>query len=155
MSITVSVGVMIPANVVEVGDEISADQLSAIQNSYIPSVTNPVATQIWVQSQGYSTGGSGISQDQCHAIALTTNITSFYWSGSNWYGYIASETPYFSANKMSYFKFFANNSYEFTPSWSGTSFSLSYTDDTSSYSSTSSDSFTIKWNGTNSGIPVN
>ncbi len=44
MSINVSVGVMIPANVVEVGDEITADQLSAIQNASVPSSANPYVT---------------------------------------------------------------------------------------------------------------
>lgn len=46
MSISVSVGVMIPTNVVEVGNEITADQLSAITSALnSPSGANPFLTQ--------------------------------------------------------------------------------------------------------------
>ncbi len=45
MSINVSVGVMIPANVLEVGDEITSDQLSAIQNASMASASNPMITK--------------------------------------------------------------------------------------------------------------
>lgn len=153
MSINLSVGVMIPANVLEVGNEISADQLAAIQNASTPSAANPLATQSWVGSQGYTT--SGLSQDQAYAISLTAIVNSFTWSGSAWTGSIVGETPYFSANKASNFKFFMNNSYEFTPSWSGTSFGLPSVSDDSSYTTTgSSESFTIKWNGADGGVPV-
>ena len=154
MSLQASVGFQIPTNVVEVGDEISADQLAAIQAASTPSTGNPFATQAWVGSQGYTTS-SGLSQDAVYAIALTSNITSFTWSGSNWGGAIASETPYFSTNKASTFKFLMNNSYDFTPSWSGTSFSLSGVSDDSSYTTTGSgESFTVKWNSANGGVPV-
>ena len=57
MSINLSVGVMIPTNVVEVGNEISADQLAAITNaSNAPSAANPFATNTFVTGQGYVTG---------------------------------------------------------------------------------------------------
>lgn len=153
MSINVSVGVMIPANVVEVGDEITADQLASIQNASTPSSANPMATQSWVGSQGYTT--SGITQDQAYAIGLTAIVSSFTWSGSSWNGAILAETPYFSTNKASNFKFLMNNQYEFTPSWSGTSFGLSGVSDDSSYTTTGSgESFTVIWNGSNGGVPV-
>jgi hypothetical protein len=45
MSLQASVGFQIPTNVVEVGDEISADQLAAIQNASTPSSANPMATK--------------------------------------------------------------------------------------------------------------
>ncbi len=44
MSINVNVGNIIPTNVVEVGNEISADQLAAITAADSPSATNPFAT---------------------------------------------------------------------------------------------------------------
>jgi hypothetical protein len=44
MSINVNVGNIIPTNVVEVGNEISADQLAAITAANSPSATNPFAT---------------------------------------------------------------------------------------------------------------
>ena len=55
MSINVSVGVMIPTNVVEVGNEISADQLAAITSASTPSAANPYATNAFVTGQGYIT----------------------------------------------------------------------------------------------------
>jgi hypothetical protein len=151
MSINVSVGVMIPVDVLEVGNEISADQLAAIQNASGATVSNPMATQSWVQSQGYS----ALSQDQVYAISLLSVVNSFTWNGSNWQGSILGETPYFNSNKASSFKFLMNNSYDFTPTWSGTSFSLSSMDDSSTITTTGSgESFTTKWNGTNGAIQV-
>jgi len=44
MSINVSVGFQIPTNVVEVGNEITNDQLAAITSSSTPSAANPYAT---------------------------------------------------------------------------------------------------------------
>ena len=44
MSINVNVGTIIPTNVVEVGNEISADQLAAITAAESPSSTNPFST---------------------------------------------------------------------------------------------------------------
>jgi len=56
MSISVSVGVMIPTNVVEVGNEITADQLAAINAaSNAPTAGNPFATNAFVTGQGYIT----------------------------------------------------------------------------------------------------
>lgn len=153
MSLQASVGFQIPTNVVEVGDEISTDQLAAIQAASTPSTGNPFATQSWVGSQGYVT--SGLSQDQAYAIGLTAIVSSFTWSGSAWNGAILAETPYFSANKASNFKFLMNNSYDFTPTWSGTSFSLPSVSDDTTYTTTGSgESFTIKWNSANGGVPV-
>jgi hypothetical protein len=154
MSINASVGTMIPTNVIEVGNEISTDQLNAITSASSPTGVNPFATQSWVQSQGYTTS-SGLSQDQVYAIALTSNISSFTWSGSSWGGAIVAETPYFSTLKASTFKFRMNNTTDFTPSWSGTSFGLPSVSDDSSYTTTGSgESFTVIWNGSNGGVPV-
>jgi hypothetical protein len=154
MALQASVGFQIPTNVVEVGDEISSDQLAAIQAASTPSTGNPFATQSWVGSQGYVTS-SGLSQDQVYAISLVAVVNSFTWSGSAWNGTILGETPYFSANKSANFKFLMNNSYDFTPTWSGTSFSLPSVSDDTTYTTTGSgESFTIKWNSANGGVPV-
>jgi hypothetical protein len=165
MALQASVGFQIPTNVVEVGNEISADQLAAITNASTPSAGNPLTTQSYISglsyattsfvtSQGYVTS-AGISQDQAYAIALTSNIASFVWGSGVWSGSIDSETPYFSANKASTFKFFMNNQYDFTPTWSGTNFSLSGTSDDTTYTTTGTgESFTVKWNSANGGVPV-
>jgi len=98
---------------------------------------------------------SGIGADQAYAIALTSNIASFTWNSFNWSGNIDTETPYFSANKASTFKFFMNNQYEFTPTWSGTAFSLNGISDDTTYTTTGGgESFTVKWNSVNGGVPV-
>ena len=163
MSISVSVGVMIPTNVVEVGNEITADQLAAITNSATPSAGNPLTTQSYISglsyattsfvtSQGYVTS-SGISQDQAYAISLVSLVNSTSYM-SNWFGSIAFETPYLSANKVAMFKFLINNSVEFTPTWSGTSWFMNSVSDDTTYTQNGTEAFTIKWNGTNSGIPV-
>ena len=165
MALQASVGFQIPTNVVEVGNEISADQLGAITNSSTPSAGNPLTTQSYISglsyattsfvtSQGYVTS-SGISQDQAYAIALTSNIVAFSWGGSVWAGNVDSETPYFSNNKTSNFKFFMNNQYEFTPTWFGNAFTLpSVSDDTTYTTIGYGESFTVKWNGGNGGVPV-
>jgi len=187
----VQVSPNLPANVVEIGNEITQAKINEINSgtlatqtwvstSYAPkasptftgTVTIPAGASIsgYVpeapndgqqyarQSQSWAVvsggGGGGLSQNQTYAIALAAIINSMTWNGSNWSGSILAETPYFSANKASYFKFFANNLYEFTPTWSGTSFSLSGSDDTSTYTSLSTDSFTVKWNGDNGGVPI-
>ena len=155
MSLQASVGFQIPTNVVEVGNEISTDQLAAIQAASTPSTGNPFATQSWVGSQGYVTS-YGLSQDAAYAISLTAIVSSFTWNGStNYTGAILGETPYFSANKASNFKFLMNNSYDFTPTWTGTSFALPAVSDDATYTTTGSgESFTIKWNSANGGVPV-
>lgn len=56
MSITAQVGVMIPTNVVEVGNEISSDQLAAIQNAASPSAANPLATINDVSESSFNGG---------------------------------------------------------------------------------------------------
>jgi hypothetical protein len=57
MSLQASVGFQIPTNVVEVGNEITADQLAAINAaSNAPSAGNPFATNAFVTGQGYVTG---------------------------------------------------------------------------------------------------
>jgi hypothetical protein len=45
MSLQASVGFQIPTNVVEVGDELTADQLAAIQNASMASASNPMITK--------------------------------------------------------------------------------------------------------------
>ena len=154
MALQASVGFQIPTNVVEVGNEITADQLGAITSASSPSAANPMATQSFVTGQGYVTS-SGLNANQVYAIALTSNIVSFTWGGSFWSGSIAHETPYFSANKTSLFTFFLNNNYTFTPTWSGSAFTLSGTSDDTTYSTTGmGESFTVVWNGQNGTIAV-
>ena len=164
MALQASVGFQIPTNVVEVGNEISADQLAAITNSSTPSAGNPLTTQSYISglsyattsfvtSQGYVTS-SGISQDQAYAISLVTNVNYVGAYMSNWNGSVAYETPYFIANKGAMFRFLINNSYEFTPSWASNYWTMSSTSDDTTYTTNGTETITIKWNGANSGIPV-
>lgn len=163
MALQASVGFQIPTNVVEVGNEITADQLAAITNSATPSAANPLTTQSYISGLSYATTSfvtsqgyvtiSGISQDQAYAISLVSLVNSISYM-SNWSGSIAFETPYLSANKVAMFKFLINNSVEFTPSWSGTNWTMSGTSDDTTYTTNGTENITIKWNGTNSGIPV-
>ena len=163
MALQASVGFQIPTNVVEVGNEITTDQLAAITNSSTPSAGNPLTTQSYISglsyattsfvtSQGYVTS-SGISQDQAYAISLVSLVNSTSYM-SSWFGSIAFETPYLSANKVAMFKFLINNSVEFTPTWTGTSWFMNSVSDDTTYTQNGTEAFTIKWNGTNSGIPV-
>ena len=172
MTISASVSTQIPTNVVEIGDEISASQLAAITSSSGPTGGNPFittsagnssylginalsgyATESFVTSQGYITSSSGIGQDQAYAISLVSLVNSTMYM-SNWSGTIAFETPYLSANKVAMFKFLINNAVEFTPTWSGASWFMNSVSDDTSYTTNGTEAFTIKWNGSNSGIPV-
>jgi hypothetical protein len=155
MALQASVGFQIPTNVVEVGNEITTDQLAAITSApNSPSTANPFATNSFVTGQGYVTS-SGLNTDQVYAIALTSNISSFTWSGSFWSGTIDTETPYFSANKTGLFKFQLNGYYTFTPTWVGSAFTLSGQSDDLMYTTTGTgESFTVTWNGWLVAIPV-
>lgn len=78
MSINVSVGVMIPANVLEVGNEISADQLAAIQSASTPSAANPFATN----NQITSVDASKATLLSSTVIGIGADSTSHYWGGT-------------------------------------------------------------------------
>ena len=77
MSINVNVGNIIPTNVVEVGNEISADQLAAITAANSPSAINPFSTASHIHTianvSGLQTSLNGKS-DVEH-LHLITNIT--------------------------------------------------------------------------------
>jgi hypothetical protein len=66
MSLQASVGFQIPTNVVEVGDEISSDQLAAIQNASMASAANPL-----------------ITKDKALANALAAMVQYVYDTGSD------------------------------------------------------------------------
>ena len=84
MSISVSVGFMIPANVVEVGNEITSDQLAALGAASAPSVANAYATNAFVTGQGYVT--TSYTYEPKKAIAnlcascFTDNGSTFYFA---------------------------------------------------------------------------
>lgn len=72
MALQASVGFQIPTNVVEVGNEISADQLAAIGASSFPSAANPMATQSFVTGQGYINGIPAIAHNQLPLYVIQT-----------------------------------------------------------------------------------
>lgn len=76
---------MIPTNVVEVGNEITADQLAAITNgSSTPTSANPFATNAFVTGQGYVT--TSYTYEPKKAIAnlcascFISNGSTFYFT---------------------------------------------------------------------------
>ena len=77
MSITAQVGVMIPTNVVEVGNEISSDQLAAIQSSTTPSAANPFVTQSAVPA-------AGVTADKAMANAIAVCVWYVYDTGTDY-----------------------------------------------------------------------
>jgi hypothetical protein len=94
MSINVSVGVMIPVDVLEVGNEISSDQLAAIQNASMASGSNPMVTRdkalanalasmIWYTydtgTDFNRTGNSIVNTDVLAGLAGTVGI----WDGNS------------------------------------------------------------------------
>jgi hypothetical protein len=79
MSINVNVGNIIPSNVVEVGNEISADQLAAITAANSPSAINPFATASHIHTIANISGlqtalDSKVEGDHTHAISSITNL---------------------------------------------------------------------------------
>lgn len=84
MSLQASVGFQIPTNVVEVGNEITADQLAAINAaSNAPTAGNPFATNAFVTGQGYITSAPYDTQkaivNLC-ASCFTSIGTNFYFT---------------------------------------------------------------------------
>jgi hypothetical protein len=55
MSLSASVGVQIPTNVVEVGNEISLSAINALAAASAPSTVNPFATVAYISGFGYTT----------------------------------------------------------------------------------------------------
>lgn len=78
MSINLSVGVMIPTNVVEVGNEISADQLAAITSASSPTSANPFITTSALPA-------AGVTRDKALANSIATQVWYDYsGSGNDW-----------------------------------------------------------------------
>jgi hypothetical protein len=79
MSINVNVGNVIPTNVVEVGNEISADQLAAITSASSPSAVNPFATASHIHTIANISGlqttlDSKAPLSHTHSISSITNL---------------------------------------------------------------------------------
>jgi len=87
MALQASVGFQIPTNVVEVGNEITTDQLAAINAaSNAPSAGNPFATNVFVTGQGYLTSASGIQIAQLPVKGILTGSQTID-EGDNYYIY--------------------------------------------------------------------
>ena len=89
MSITAQVGVMIPTNVVEVGNEISSDQLAAIQNAASPSAANHLATIDDVSGNSFNGGTVTnpiiINESATSGFTATFNGTGLTMAGGSMY----------------------------------------------------------------------
>jgi len=90
MALQASVGFQIPTNVVEVGNEISADQLGAITSASTPSAANPMATQSFVTGQGFLNSASGIQSSQLPVKQINTGSVTIDES-DNYYIYIIGD----------------------------------------------------------------
>jgi hypothetical protein len=77
MSISVSIGTQIPTNVVEVGNEITSDQLAAITSASTPTSANPFVTTSALPA-------AGVSSDKALANAIAVSIWYTYDTGSDW-----------------------------------------------------------------------
>jgi hypothetical protein len=90
MSITAQVGVMIPTNVVEVGNEISSDQLAAIANAQLnPSAANPFVTEGGVPTYDtnspWPTPPSGmLTADKAMANAIAASLWYTFDTGTDY-----------------------------------------------------------------------
>ena len=76
MSINLSVGVMIPTNVVEVGNEISADQLAAITSASTPTSANPFVTTSALPA-------AGVTSNKALANAIAASLW-YTFDGTDW-----------------------------------------------------------------------
>ena len=85
MSISVSVGFMIPANVVEVGNEITSDQLAAITSATTPTSANPFLTTSAAASflplAGGTLTGSLVLDDPVIGFPATLTGAGFSFDG--------------------------------------------------------------------------
>jgi hypothetical protein len=88
MSISASVGVQIPTNVVEVGNEITADQLGAITSASSPSAANPFLTL----AGGTLTGAVSVPQIN-NNLNVDLVIDSYNDTGAGTH-YLHKFTPY-------------------------------------------------------------
>jgi hypothetical protein len=77
MSINVSIGFQIPTNVVEVGNEITSDQLGAIGAASTPSAANPFVTQSALPA-------AGVTVDKATANAIATSLWYVYDTGTDY-----------------------------------------------------------------------
>jgi hypothetical protein len=76
MSINLSVGVMIPTNVVEVGNEITADQLAAITSASAPTSANPFITTSALPA-------AGVTNNKALANAIAASMW-YTFDGYDW-----------------------------------------------------------------------
>ena len=97
MSLQASVGFQIPTNVVEVGNEISTDQLAAIQAASTPSTGNPFATQSFVTGQGYLNGSSAIQYAQLPVRGIQTGSIAIDGADNN-YVYVLGNSETLTIN---------------------------------------------------------
>lgn len=110
MSLQASVGFQIPTNVVEVGDELTADQLAAIQNASMASSGNPLITKdkalanalaMMVQytfDTGNDSNRTACSISNANILAGTGSIAGIWDGTSASWGFPAI---YYSANNSS------------------------------------------------------
>ena len=105
MSINVSVGFQIPTNVVEVGDEISTQQLGAITSGSSPTSANPFTTVSYISGLSYLTTSSASTTYAPKASPTFTGVVTIP-AGASISGYLttssASSTYQTQAGMSSY-----------------------------------------------------
>ena len=91
MSINVSVGFQIPTNVVEVGDEISTQQLGAITSGSSPTSANPFTTVSYISGLSYLTTSSASTTYAPKASPTFTGVVTIP-AGASISGYLTTAT---------------------------------------------------------------
>jgi hypothetical protein len=91
MSISISVGVQIPTNVVEVGNEISTQQLGAITSGSSPTSANPFTTVSYISGLSYLTTSSASTTYAPKASPTFTGVVTIP-AGASISGYLTTAT---------------------------------------------------------------
>ena len=91
MSINVSVGFQIPTNVVEVGNEISTQQLGAITSGSSPTSANPFTTVSYISGLSYLTTSSASTTYAPKASPTFTGVVTIP-AGASISGYLTTAT---------------------------------------------------------------
>jgi hypothetical protein len=91
MSINISVSVQIPTNVVEVGNEISTQQLGAITSGSSPTTANPFTTVSYISGLSYLTTSSASTTYAPKASPTFTGVVTIP-AGASISGYLTTAT---------------------------------------------------------------
>ena len=110
MSINVSVGFQIPTNVVEVGNEISTQQLGAITSGSSPTSANPFTTVSYVSGLSYLTTSSASTTYAPKASPTFTGVVTIP-AGASISGYLTTSSASSTYQTIAGMSNYATHSY--------------------------------------------